>query len=121
MGIFVHFAHLSSCTCLASWCDPYCTLKTFIIQAPTARLARTIPCSTYGEMKDHMQSGDPSRAGMYLVPWTCDTENENAVQDDCKATLRSADLLRTRPLADVTLTRARNGCVALRPFAVPLS
>lgn len=36
-----------------------------------------------------MESGDTSKIGMYLVPWTCDTDNENFIQEDCKATIRS--------------------------------
>lgn len=49
---------------------------------------RTIPVSSYAEMKAHIESGDTSRAGMYLAAWTCDTENEDFIQQDSKATLR---------------------------------
>ncbi|CAM9595107.1 unnamed protein product [Ascophyllum nodosum] len=50
--------------------------------------AGTIPCTGYAEMKEHIESGDVGRAGLYLVPWACDTENENFIQEDSKATLR---------------------------------
>lgn len=35
-----------------------------------------------------MESGEAARTGLYLVPWTCDTANEDAIQEDCKATIR---------------------------------
>lgn len=54
----------------------------------SAVCCRTIPVSSYAEMKAHIDSGDPSRAGMYLAAWTCDTENEDFIQQDSKATLR---------------------------------
>ena len=44
--------------------------------------------SSYAEMKEHIESGDVSRAGLYLAAWTCDTENEDFIQQDSKATLR---------------------------------
>lgn len=44
-------------------------------------------------MKAHIDSGDVSRAGLYLVPWTCDTENEDFIQEDSKATLRQVFFL----------------------------
>ncbi|CAN0031904.1 unnamed protein product [Pylaiella littoralis] len=64
-------------------------VKDTLWEEATDNLARgTIPVSSYAEMKEHIDSGDTSRAGMYLAAWTCDTENEDFVQQDSKATLR---------------------------------
>eukprot|EP00903_Cladosiphon_okamuranus_P015385 g14210.t2 len=64
-------------------------VKDVLWQEAEANLAKgTIPVSSYAEMKAHIESGDPSRAGMYLAAWTCDTENEDFIQTDSKATLR---------------------------------
>lgn len=52
---------------------------------------RTIPVSSYAEMKAHIESGDVNRAGLYLAAWTCDTENEDFIQQDSKATLRYSE------------------------------
>jgi prolyl-tRNA synthetase len=37
---------------------------------------------------------DKTQAGLYLVPWKCDKDNEAFIKEDCKATIRCY------PLAD---------------------
>ena len=65
-----------------------------LLQAARVRLAeRTFPVSTYAEMKEIMQlgaaaDGDRQTAGFYLVPWKCDSKNEEAIKEECKATIR---------------------------------
>jgi len=68
--------------------------------------ARTWAVRSYDEMKSMMvapgtsgdgdgeggggdeSEGEGSQVGFYLVPWTCDSANEAAIQADCKATIR---------------------------------
>ena len=47
--------------------------------------------STYQEMKEALEGDEASDfngAGLYLVPWKCDAENEDKIKDECKATIR---------------------------------
>ena len=39
-------------------------------------------------MKAALEGGDSDRAGFFLVPWKCDAANEQAIKEDCKATIR---------------------------------
>lgn len=41
---------------------------------------------SYDEMKSMMQ--DKEKTGFYLVPWACNRDNEAAIKEDCKATIR---------------------------------
>jgi prolyl-tRNA synthetase len=34
------------------------------------------------------QAGVNDEAGFYLVPWKCDADNEKAIKEECKATIR---------------------------------
>lgn len=46
---------------------------------------------TYQHMKTALESDEASvypGAGLYLVPWKCDAENEDAIKTECKATIR---------------------------------
>lgn len=52
---------------------------------------------TYAEMKAALEGDEASvfpGAGLYLVPWKCDAENEDKIKEECKATIRCY------PLAD---------------------
>jgi len=47
--------------------------------------------STYQEMKEALEGDEASNfdgAGLYLVPWKCDAENEDKIKEECKATIR---------------------------------
>lgn len=47
--------------------------------------------STYQEMKDALkddEAGEFSGAGLFLVPWKCNAENEEKIKEECKATIR---------------------------------
>lgn len=47
--------------------------------------------ATYEEMRDALvgdEAGDFDGAGLYLVPWKCDAENEDKIKEECKATIR---------------------------------
>jgi len=50
--------------------------------------AKTFEISTYEEMKSILESGDKSKLGFFLVPWRCDAAAEDAIKDECKATIR---------------------------------
>ena len=47
--------------------------------------------ATYEEMRDALvvdEAGTFPGAGLYLVPWKCDAENEDKIKEECKATIR---------------------------------
>ena len=47
--------------------------------------------ATYEEMVNALEGDEASvypGAGLYLVPWKCDAENEDKMKEDCKATIR---------------------------------
>ena len=47
--------------------------------------------ATYGEMKDVLVNDEAGKfpgAGLFLVPWKCNAENEAKIKEECKATLR---------------------------------
>eukprot|EP00953_Heterococcus_sp_UTEX-ZZ885_P012348 7079-Heterococcus_DN1.PRE.2 len=44
-------------------------------------------CTSSNQL-DHMVSGDSTRIGFYLVPWSCNASREKEIQEDCKATIR---------------------------------
>lgn len=48
---------------------------------------RTFRVSSYQEMKTALEEGGTS-CGLFLVPWKCDADNEKAIQEETKATLR---------------------------------
>jgi prolyl-tRNA synthetase len=53
--------------------------------------------ATYADMKAALEGDEASvfpGAGLYLVPWKCDADNENKIKEECKATIRCY------PLAD---------------------
>lgn len=46
---------------------------------------------TYQEMKEALEgdeAGEFDGAGLYLVPWKCNAENEEKIKEECKATIR---------------------------------
>lgn len=46
---------------------------------------------TYDDMKTALESDEASSypgKGLYLVPWKCNTENEDKIKTECKATIR---------------------------------
>lgn len=62
--------------------------QTMLATAKARLAARTFPTAAYADMVDALASGDPERQGFYLAPWKDDAANENAIKDDCKATVR---------------------------------
>jgi prolyl-tRNA synthetase len=53
--------------------------------------------ATYDEMREALEKDEAGvypGAGLYLVPWKCDAENEDKIKEECKATIRCY------PLAD---------------------
>lgn len=63
-----------------------------LLQSARTRLdEKTFPVNSYAKMKDMIQraaDGDKQTAGFYLVPWKCDAKNEEAIKEECKATIR---------------------------------
>lgn len=63
-----------------------------LLKAATKRLQeKTFRLSSYQEMKKMIEkgvNGSLEDAGFYLVPWKCNTANEEAIKEDCKATIR---------------------------------
>jgi len=63
-----------------------------LLDAATARLTqKTFPLDSYADMKKMIAAaadGDLASAGFYLVPWKCDRGNEEAIKEECKATIR---------------------------------
>lgn len=52
------------------------------------RTQRTFRVDKYEDMKQRLMSGDREQQGFFLAPWKCNAENEDAIKDDCKATIR---------------------------------
>jgi len=50
--------------------------------------AHTFKVDSYEEMKSILEMEDRSKLGFFLVPWHCDADNEEAIKQDCKATIR---------------------------------
>ena len=48
---------------------------------------KTFNVNSYAEMKSMIEEGG-DKSGFYLVPWKCSAENEAAIKEDCKATIR---------------------------------
>ena len=80
-------------------------VHSFLFKQAQDRLrSRTFPLSSYADMKQRISSSSSNNssnsnseaesasssdsAGFYLVPWKCDAKNEEAIKDDCKATIR---------------------------------
>jgi prolyl-tRNA synthetase len=63
-----------------------------LLDAAKARLEAGITTDvTYEEMKKALENDEASSypgAGLYLVPWKCDADNEDAIKTECKATIR---------------------------------
>jgi prolyl-tRNA synthetase len=70
--------------------------KDLLTNAQNRLEMKTFRPTSYAEMKEmvfaanegEISERDMSKAGMYLVPWKCDADNEEAVKTDCKATIR---------------------------------
>lgn len=52
------------------------------------RASRTFKVTKYDEMKERLRSGDREQIGFFLAPWKDDAANEDAIKDDCRATIR---------------------------------
>ena len=64
-----------------------------LLEQATARLgARTVEVSKYADMLAALGSNDEAHtldgAAFFLAPWAADDENEAAIQQECKATIR---------------------------------
>jgi prolyl-tRNA synthetase len=60
-----------------------------LLEAAKRRLhSRTLPVSSYEQMKELMLSADTAQHGLYLAPWCCDAVHEAAVKEETKATIR---------------------------------
>ena len=67
-------------------------MQSSLLEAARDRMATGVQMdATYKEMRDALindeASGYPG-AGLFLVPWKCDADNEGAVKEECKATIR---------------------------------
>jgi prolyl-tRNA synthetase len=69
-----------------------------LLQVARERLENSVTTgATYADMKAALEGDEASvfpGAGLYLVPWKCDADNENKIKEECKATIRCY------PLAD---------------------
>lgn len=82
------------------------TLKTIhseLLESARGKLkAQTFPLQSYEEMKTMIAQaadGNREKAGFYLVPWKCNAANEDAIKEDCKATIRCYPLdLNSQPM-----------------------
>lgn len=67
-------------------------LHEYLYERARLRLERGITTDgTYEEMKTALvndEAGVFPGAGLYLVPWKCDADNENKIKEECKATIR---------------------------------
>lgn len=63
-----------------------------LLESAKDRLAAGITLgATYEEMKTALEPDEASAfpgAGLFLVPWKCDAENEDKIKEECKATIR---------------------------------
>lgn len=63
-----------------------------LLDTAKARLEAGITTDvTYEEMRNALENDEASAypgAGLYLVPWKCDADNEDAIKTECKATIR---------------------------------
>eukprot|EP00934_Nitzschia_sp_Nitz4_P007318 Nitzschia sp. Nitz4//scaffold76_size158648//122799//124828//NITZ4_002563-RA/size158648-augustus-gene-0.141-mRNA-1//1//CDS//3329557896//7308//frame0 len=63
-----------------------------LLEAAKERLTSGITVgTTYAEMKEALDNDEASTYpgnGLYLVPWKCDADNEEAIKTECKATIR---------------------------------
>ena len=64
-----------------------------LLEAAQTRLREKLfRLNTYAEMKAHLEAaaaqGSTETAGFYLVPWHASDANEQAIKEDCKATIR---------------------------------
>lgn len=63
-----------------------------LLQVAKGRLTAGITTDVkYETMKAALESDEASvypGAGLYLVPWKCNAENENVIKTECKATIR---------------------------------
>ena len=63
-----------------------------LLESAKDRLAAGITLgATYEEMKTALEPDEASAfpgAGLFLVPWKCDAQNEDKIKEECKATIR---------------------------------
>merc|ERR1711957_251567 len=68
------------------------TMQAALLAAANDRLKVGITRDAiYGEMKEALEGDEAGTfpgAGLYLVPWKCDAENEDKIKEECKATIR---------------------------------
>jgi len=64
----------------------------YLLSEASGRLASSTRFdATYEEMKSLLVNDEASKfpgAGLFLVPWKCNAENEERIKEECKATLR---------------------------------
>ena len=67
-------------------------LQDYLLDSAKERLAAGINMmATYDQMKEALEADEASEydgPGLYLVPWKCDTDNEEKIKEECKATIR---------------------------------
>ncbi|GMI07866.1 hypothetical protein TrVE_jg2756 [Triparma verrucosa] len=66
--------------------------QSHLLETAKERMASQINLEAgYEEMRDTLskdEAGQYPGAGLYLVPWKCNTENEKKIKEECKATIR---------------------------------
>jgi len=75
-------------------------LQENLFEAAKKRLEASITENiTYEEMKTALEGDEASMypgAGLYLVPWKCDADNEKKIKEECKATIRCYPISRNK-------------------------
>ena len=66
--------------------DTLASIQKSLFESASARVnAKTFRVTSYEQMKELLGQ---DQTGFYLVPWKCNTANENAIKEECKATIR---------------------------------
>jgi prolyl-tRNA synthetase len=67
-------------------------LQSYLLDTAKERLAAKMNLmATYDQMKEALEKDEASEyngPGLYLVPWKCDSANEEKIKEECKATIR---------------------------------
>ena len=67
-------------------------VQSHLLDTARERLAKGMTLdASYEEMKDALEKDEAGvypGAGLYLVPWKCNAENEKKIKEECKATIR---------------------------------
>ena len=66
-----------------------CKIQGQLLSKAKQRLnSKIFSLNKYDEMTAMLSSKDKEQLGMYLVPWTCNADNEAIIKTECKATIR---------------------------------